>query len=544
MKFSRLPKGSLTKLHSDYSIVLPPPKIKTVINRLFSDYQINGPDTCHLNGGSIPMSEWKLSSMGEASNNPIQHLTDSFAPLINNLSITKVQISTEKEFRRKIAPRNIHKGKVYEQSFGELAQNPDSDMSEGLEIELNIVAKLLGYGKTMFHGDAYDIEPPKHNASAGYVETKDGRIRISSKGENWLMFQHLATDLKCAILEDEFLDISRRYDQDYLVQVAEKYLARYTLTSREDGGPSKGREIYIASALQYILELVDTGTHQGSERTGINLDIHKSPHILTNSKKAWWYLDEVTGEWILSKDARRWDKGWPWHHIVCAVYTICRLYKVPERLCLFIIALNAAAPAFSRKSGYYVLQYILGVIRSGTGIFVKVNHLLSAYTNWLISMHFDGYPDLGLLFGDDRALATSASIAGSSELLLTECNVEEKVGSQLRSKKGLALVRRYFLLRYGKSVPVLWSLYRNYLFSERPKWRFELPYDWALSKRAQLINISAAIEVNKAYGDFYDKLEGLFPISWYYNGMTDKELCDLSQPETVKEYNYAISMVE
>lgn len=489
----------------------------------------------------LPQWKWDVdTTTGIPRLFPLTVLEHDFSPLIKHLSVTSIQKHMEKEFRKKLLPRNMRIGPVYAKAIQSRFIHPESaDYIPDFEFIVRIVCDLLGYGRHISHTTPFAIKPPKQNSSAGLLWHK-GKLRHTSKGANWLTYQRWASELIKLVQEDDFLDITRIYDAEYLQDVCERYHLAYVLGTRLDGGPSKARLIWQASGLMYLIESCYLGYKQGHSKKGLSRDVIESPHIATHSWKVFNYLEEFRGQSIQSRDASRWDLNWPWYYQVSALKILCLLYRVPIRIAVLIIAYNTAAPFLYRiQDDYYYVDH-LGSQRSGTGVFVKVNHLLRAVCNYLVTSTFDKEVDLGVLLGDDTALATSASLSKAAELLFRKLNVIEKPGAQIVSKEGLTLCRRVFLHRYSYSLPVCWSLIRNTLFHENQIFN---PYTLALSRRSQLENLVSAAQHNKAWYNFYERFIQLHPKDSYLFQLTEEDLMQRSDKSQVDKYYFNRSML-
>jgi hypothetical protein len=514
------------------------------------------------------IGHWALAPSGKATKNPLTKVMEGFDGPIKDTQKSRIQKKLERENRKKFGPRNVHWGPAYRSRFFRLHWPVTIALpSDTIELEMLQVAKMVGYGrhKPQFV-DPFAIEPKNPQASSGLQITSEGPL-IDTKQDIWLLLQHEALKLQQDLLKDSSLDISKRYDLGYLRQIARKYNIYQLWLARTDGGPSKPRYLWEGSGLTYIIEMMYLGYTDGGEKFGIVLDMMLSPFVANSPRKVWNYMHRHKGKPILSSDVSGWDLSIAWQLIVAAIYTIGLLYDIPDEILLYIMASAVAAPVVTTpkstvyneqgRVSYYItdaenLEYkfanvfFSGIIRSGTGIFVYANHLIRLYSQWLVSVLTENRNHPGMAYGDDAILSTSASLTDVASLLWTQLNIISKPSSQVRAKDGVTLCKRVFLYRYGKSLPIGWSIVSNMIFPEHGH-----PigsYEFALSKRAQLLILENATRVSRAWDALYLKCESMLKKAklwkFLYNELSIDELSRRASHEVTAKLEFSFNLVE
>lgn len=497
---------------------------------------------------SVPSSTVGINAAGIVTHVPFilvvlrEHFNTVIQPILDN----HVQREAEMQYSRKLLiPRSVRIGHVYQQAIEGL-YNPISLQSlipdEEFSNMVYAVAMALGYGKHICQVRAYDVPAPKNNASSGF--TYDGHFcRVSSKGDLWHKYQMLAEAVLIAANEDEFLDIDRVLDIHYLMEVVQKYRLYFVMLSRLDGGPHKSRLLFAGSAIIYILESMFLGCDCGG-KIGLSLDVANSPHIATTGGKVRSFLDAYDGEWLLSDDISGWDLSWFWRYLVLALVELCRIYCVPERVAVLIIASNVAGSIIVDCDGRLCIKEVHGRIRSGTGAFAKLNHLLRAVTIYYLQQKLGHDPlDIGVVFGDDAAFPLQPSEIDYADELLRRCfNIRMKLSDQIVSKLGVLMCRRVFLHHRDYSTPVVNSVVRNIIF---PEFLIDPRDIWTLCLRvrSQLANLENAAYHDKAWLSVYlSIIDNIVPERLLMVSIPDEDISRYASAEAREAFKYAKRM--
>jgi len=485
----------------------------------------------------VPSRLWEINpETGICGRSPLKHLENEFIGLIKHISSSNhIQKHVEKEYRSKFnKPQNAHVGAVYRRAIHKAVMTPELPCTDDVEILMLSVARIMGFGIDQTLLPVWAITPPKANSNVGFV-VHDGEVRNGSKGANWLKYLRIADDLEKTVLEDDFLELNRVYDLEYLRAVVRKYYLYFLLLSRLDGGPDKPRIIWAGSGPLYALESKWLGAHEGETRTRGSLDVTLSPFVATDGKTIRQWLEEFEGEALDSEDVSYWDLSQLPVYTVAVYKVLCIVYRVPPRIAVLIIAYNVCGFVITSDGSEVYSIPVEGKVRSGTGAFPKANMLLRGFYNAYASLKFTGYIDPGLVFGDDSASVATASVKEKSDLLRTRFNITLKPRSQLRSDDGIVLCRRVYLHGRDYSTPVAWSVLRNYIMHERLT---ECPFTIAYARRTQLENVTEAYIHERKWLGLIQKMLRLYPKQSYMHDLPMSELSLLAEDWAVQKRAY------
>jgi hypothetical protein len=482
--------------------------------------------------------------MGNINRRELNWLFSSFGGIIGNLSNNDLERRQERMHKEKLGPKNVLISDAYVErlNVGFSAKVlPHRDVLEYVSLAMNFVDHSCGFGKSHETVSVYDIPYAKENSSAGINFFRDSknpervRLIISDKDDWWSLFQLETNRLLEKIKLDADCDISRVYDEKFMLALANKYSAYFSLLKRTDGGPSSPRIIWCSPAWEYIIEMMFFGMHDGNFVTRMSKDIIHSPFIFTHAKKGWAYLDEHVGELFWSGDISRWDLRWSRWFIITALLHLGSLYKVPEPVLTLIIACNAYGYGLVLDSnGFPVLVSPNGVIKSGTGVFVKIGHYLRLVLNVFLCLMLGLSPDPGLVLGDDSVLAglTKAQVELCSKWLRALFNVVCKAPSQILSSDGFTICRLIFEHLATRIRPTCWSLVKNAVFVEYP---IKDVYTYALRNRTLALYYTQLIE-NGTWFKFADKLIGILGQETFMPELSSAELMTRSSQLMIDNY--------
>jgi hypothetical protein len=251
------------------------------------------------------------------------------------------------------------------------------------------------------------------------------------------------------------------------------------------------------------IENAHLGHHDkpSGDRTGLNLDVLKSPKVATHIGKIIGYLKLHVGATFRNADASGWDLGQEWRPKLQVLRTLCELYAVPEEIAVLIIIYSVFSGYISGvDEDYLIVQPLLGITKSGIGSFTYENHTLRGAYNAYVTDKLTGIADTGIDYGDDTSIATDADKEEISSLLLKSFNVHEKIGQQLHTKEGISICRKTILANNLDVVyPVVYSIFRNAIcpVDLNP---YEIHWaDLAIMRRASSLNLMDVAKKNKAW---------------------------------------------
>ena len=432
----------------------------------------------------------------------------------------------ESEWLLKWRPRSSRVGGVYRQAVKYVLPSAKSRiMVENLEITMLAVGKYIGLGRSPQVLDIDLIEPPNQNASGGYNHFGDLWL-ISDKGTDWPVFKRLAREFEEEISSSD-LDIKRVWDVQYLMDVVVKYDLCYMLASRLDGGPNKARVIYVASAIMYILETRYFGyTDSNGKKYSASKDMANSVFFASKAAKITSWLRVFEGSNLRSTDISRGDTNWPAVFITATLLALCRLYNVPDQVAVIIIAYNVVGSVLyvqshrlqrsRRRQRSMVKAHIIGVLRSGTGVFTKLWFLQSQYMAFYhrvkLGYGWDQLPCLCLKigFGDDGAEGDVYwSVEDQYSFYYENFNVIMRRETQMDSTFGIVMLRKAFLHGTRLIYPSLHSALNNIMLPEYP---IRSKQDWArlaIRRRSQLYAMDI-MEEHQHQNLYTDAMEYIF----------------------------------